>query len=81
MRMNEREKEREKEKEIKRENNSMSVKRTNSFKKLWTDRQIRDQTRSHLLKQRTDLSIDLQPLPLPHGQIKHAVVDPQVPGP
>lgn len=59
----------------------MLVKGTNSFKNLWTDRQIRDQARSHLLKQRTALSIDLQPLPQPHGQIKHAVVDPQAPGP
>lgn len=57
----------------------MSVKRTNSFKKLWTDRQIRVQARSHLLKQRTALSIDLQPLPQPHGQIKHAAVDSQAP--
>lgn len=71
----------EKERDRKGQNNFMSVKRTNSFKKLWTDRQIRVQARSHLLKQTTALSIDLQPLPQPHGQIKHAAVDSQAPGP
>lgn len=48
---------------------------------VWTDRQIRDISWSHLLKQRTAfVNLTFNPSLRTHGQIKHAFVDLQVSG-